>query len=467
MATAATTAAPHVMVLPFPAQGHVTPLMELSHRLVHRGFEVTFVNTELTHALVLDAMGRPADGAAAGKAQLVDGIRLVCVPDGMADGEDRRDLRKFLDSVMRCVPGYVEQLIRETKNVKWLVGDVTIGVCFEAARKLGVRVAAVFPASAACLGTIFKLPQLIEDGFFDDKGLPKRHGTFDLFPGMPPLCTSQMLWCIDGDAEGKEVTFQLLSRDSQATSNLAEIVVCNSFRDAEAAAFEMFPNILPIGPLFAADGELRNKPVGQFLPEDKRCLRWLDEQPDRSVVYVAFGSFTIFNPRQFEELALGLELAGRPFLWVVRPDFTAAGVTRAWFDEFQGRVAGKGMVVSWCPQQQVLAHRAVACFVSHCGWNSTMEGVRNGVPFLCWPYFCDQHMNQSYICDIWRTGLAVSPGEDGVVVKEEVSSKVKRVVGDQGIAERARALRDAACRCLGEGGSSRENFNRFVDLLRE
>jgi UDP:flavonoid glycosyltransferase YjiC (YdhE family) len=69
--------------------------------------------------------------------------------------------------------------------------------------------------------------------------------------------------------------------------------------------------------------------------------------------------------------------------------------------------------------------------MSHCGWNSTMEGVRNGVPFVCWPYFCDQHLDRSYICDMWRTGLAVSQGEDGIVTKEEVSSKVEQVIGDQ------------------------------------
>ena len=108
---------------------------------------------------------------------------------------------------------------------------------------------------------------------------------------------------------------------------------------------------MPIGPLFA-DRQF-HKPVGQFLPEDTGCLEWLDAQADRSVVYVAFGSFTVFNPRQFEELALGLELAGRPFLWVVRPDFTAAGLSKAWLDEFRDRVGGRGMIVSWCPQQQV------------------------------------------------------------------------------------------------------------------
>lgn len=116
---------------------------------------------------------------------------------------------------------------------------------------------------------------------------------------------------------------------------------------------------------------------------------------------------------------------------------------------------------------QVLAHRAVACFVSHCGWNSTMEGVRNGVPILCWPYFVDQFANRSYICDVWRTGLAVTPGEDGVVTKEEVAAKLGLVIGDKGIAERAGMLRDAARKSFSEGGSSYENFKRFVHLLRD
>uniref|UniRef100_A0A452XFK2 Glycosyltransferase n=3 Tax=Aegilops tauschii subsp. strangulata TaxID=200361 RepID=A0A452XFK2_AEGTS len=453
-------AAPHVMVLPFPAQGHVTPLMELSHRLVDHGLRVTFVCTEPIHKLVLDALRRNADDGEA-----LDGIRLVSVPDGLADGDDRRDLCKFLDGLSRCIPGYVEQLIRETK-VRWLVGDANMGLCFEVAKKLGVRVACVFPASAAGLGTLLRLPQLIEDGFFDDKGFPKRRGAFEIAPNMPPMYTSHMPWSIDGALEGQEVSFRLVSRNTQATS-LAEIIVCNSFHDAETAAFELFPDIVPIGPLFA-DHEFR-KPVGQFLPEDTGCLKWLDAHPDGSVVYVAFGSFTVFDPRQFRELAEGLELTGRPFLWVVRPDFTTGGLSKAWFDEFTNRAAvnGRGMIVSWCPQQQVLAHRAVACFVSHCGWNSTMEGVRNGVPILCWPYFVDQFANRSYICDIWRTGLAVTPGEDGVVTKEEVIAKLGLVIGDKRIAERAGMLRDAARKCLSEGGSSYENFKRFVDLLSE
>ena len=96
-----------------------------------------------------------------------------------------------------------------------------------------------------------------------------------------------------------------------------------------------------------------------------------------------------------------------------------------------------------------------------------MEGARNGVPFLCWPYFCDQHLNRSYITNVWRTGLAVSPDVDGIVTKEELRSKVEQVIGDAGIKERARLFADVARQSISEGGSSYENFKRFVNLLSE
>jgi hypothetical protein len=166
---------------------------------------------------------------------------------------------------------------------------------------------------------------------------------------MPPLHSSQLSWNNAGEPEGQHIIFELVTRNNKL-NELAEMVVSNSFHEAEAGAFNLFPSILPIGPLFA-DPAFR-KPVGHFLPEDERCIKWLDAQPDASVVYVAFGSITIFDARQFEELAEGLELTGRPFLWVVRPDFTP-GLSKAWLHEFRDRVGGRGMIVSWCPQQQV------------------------------------------------------------------------------------------------------------------
>jgi hypothetical protein len=169
-------AKPHVMVLPFPAQGHVTPLMELSHRLVDHGFEVTFICTDLIHALLLDALRQNADHGA----DALEGIRLVSIPDGMADGDDRRDLCKFVDAVFRRVPGYVEKLIKETEasgvtKVKWLVADVNMWFCFKVAKNLGVRVAGIWPAAASGLGMSFRIAHMIEDGFIDDKGIKDPH----------------------------------------------------------------------------------------------------------------------------------------------------------------------------------------------------------------------------------------------------------------------------------------------------
>ena len=170
-------------------------------------------------------------------------------------------------------------------------------------------------------------------------------------PGIPPVHTSQLPWINVIPPEWQRSLFDLY-KQTERLSALVEMVVCNSFSELEAGAFKILPpNVVPIGPL-TSDRELR-KPVGQFLLEDTQCLQWLDAQRDGSVVYVAFGSTAVFDPRQFRELALGLELTGRPFLWVVRPDFAAGGLSEAWLEEFQRCVGGAGMIVSWCPQQQV------------------------------------------------------------------------------------------------------------------
>jgi len=150
-------AAPHVLALPFPAQGHVIPLMQLSHRLVEHGVEVTFVNTEANHALVLD------------------GIHLVGVPDGLADGDDRKDLGKLVDALSRHMPSYLEELVRRVEasggtKISWLIADAGMGWAVEVAKKLGIRAAFFWPASAAFLASLFRIPQLVQDGVIDEKG---------------------------------------------------------------------------------------------------------------------------------------------------------------------------------------------------------------------------------------------------------------------------------------------------------
>ncbi|RZR72039.1 hypothetical protein BHM03_00009793 [Ensete ventricosum] len=171
------------------------------------------------------------------------------------------------------------------------------------------------------------------------QGSQRRHGKHQLSPGMPSVSTTQFAWNCAGNAEGQKIIFQLVV-DNDRLLELAELIICNTVREMESPVFALFPNILPVGPLLSGQ-RLDHNPLGHFWPEDTTCVKWLDEQPANSVIYVAFGSFTVFDHRQLQELALGLELSRRPFLWVVRPDL-ASETSVAWLDSFRERTAGRG-----------------------------------------------------------------------------------------------------------------------------
>ncbi|KAF5957554.1 hypothetical protein HYC85_004779 [Camellia sinensis] len=105
-------------------------------------------------------------------------------------------------------------------------------------------------------------------------------------------------------------------------------------------------------------------------------------------------------------------------------------------------------MVGWAPQQKVLGHPSVACFLSHCGWNSTMVGLSNGIPFLCWPYFAYQFLNQNYICDVWKVGLRFNHDESGIIKQEEIKDKVEQLLSNKTIKARALDLKEVATKVL-------------------
>lgn len=200
-------------------------------------------------------------------------------------------------------------------------------------------------------------------------------------------------------------------------------------------------------------------------------MSWLDAQASGSVVYISFGSTKTLSPQQFRELALGLELSERPFLLVVRADLVSGGAEdEPVLDESLimsklGQLE-RAKVVEWAPQESVLAHPSVACFLSHCGWNSTVEGIAMGVPFLCWPYFIDQFHNKNYICDAWRIGLSLEGDENGIISRHEISTKINTLLASNTIKENCLRLKEATRVSIGEGGSSFKNFQRFIEMIK-
>ncbi|KAM7520663.1 hypothetical protein LguiB_019625 [Lonicera macranthoides] len=450
---------PHVLAIPYPAQGHVIPLLELVQRLVKQGFKVTFVNTDFNHKRVINALSKNDN--------IADLINLVSIPDGLEAWDDRNELGKLTKAILQVMPGKLEELIEkingtENDKVTCVIADESMGWALKVAEKMGIRRAAFWPAAAALLASIFSIPKLIDDNVIGKDGTIMQKQMIHLSPAMPAMNTADFVWACIGDLDTQKVIFDLIVQATEFVK-VADWIICNSSNELEPAAYTLFPNIVPVGPLLASNRLA--KQVGYFWPEDTTCLTWLDQQPPRSVIYVSFGSFTVFDQTQFQELALGLELTNQPFLWVVRPDITA-GPDEAYPIGFRERIDTRGRMVGWAPQQKVLCHPSVACFLSHCGWNSTMEGVSNGIPFLCWPYFADQLLNQSYICDVWNIGLGFSKDKRGIITQKEIKNKVAHLLGDMTFKERAMELKEKATNSVKEGGCSSKNLSNFIEWMK-
>ena len=104
--------------------------------------------------------------------------------------------------------------------------------------------------------------------------------------------------------------------------------------------------------------------------------------------------------QSFVEFAWGLAGSGSSFLWIVRPDVVVGSDSAALPREFFEEVKERGMVTTWCPQERVLGHPSVGAFLTHCGWNSTLEGIGAGVPLVTCPLFAEQFINERLVVDV-------------------------------------------------------------------
>ncbi|KAF7835858.1 hydroquinone glucosyltransferase-like [Senna tora] len=213
------------------------------------------------------------------------------------------------------------------------------------------------------------------------------------------------------------------------------------------------------------------------------CVKWLEKQPEKSVLYVSFGGGGALSQDQTNELAFGLEQSGKRFLWVMRAPSNSANVglsstiedpLRFLPEGFLERTKERGLVVpSWAPQVQILSHGSIGGFLSHCGWNSVIESVNLGVPLIAWPLFAEQRLNAVMLSNRLKVALWPKMNENGIVVNEEISKVVMSLMeGEEGkeIYKRMRCLKDFVTNSWNDGGSSTmaldevtskwRNFNR-------
>eukprot|EP00252_Welwitschia_mirabilis_P018152 TRINITY_DN4039_c0_g1_i1.p1 TRINITY_DN4039_c0_g1~~TRINITY_DN4039_c0_g1_i1.p1 ORF type:complete len:514 (-),score=28.56 TRINITY_DN4039_c0_g1_i1:95-1636(-) len=292
-------------------------------------------------------------------------------------------------------------------------------------------------------------------------------------PGMPGMDQLQ----VPGMPlpEGSGPNFTPLMDEARLIKSATGILI-NTFAELEGSALKELsemgkntdlPRIHPVGPLIPSAKD-----------QESACLKWLDDQPPSSVVFISFGSGATVSVEQISEIAQGLEKSGQRFLWVVRKplsnnaDSTYFKIPETIVEDllpqgFLERTKDRGLVLpSWAPQTAVLAHPSTGGFVCHCGWNSILESVYFGVPMVAWPMFADQFLNAETVTKEYGLAVELQKEKDGSVKKEEVERAVCELMqGETGlkVRERYRHLREKGRLALQPGGSSWEDLASVVE----
>ncbi|KAL8521229.1 hypothetical protein ACS0TY_011679 [Phlomoides rotata] len=446
----------HIAIFPTPGMGHQIPLIELARKLLHlHNFSVT---------IIIPYDGSPTQPLKS-LLQTLPAINTIFLPPPTAGHlpENANIEDRMILDVVRSIPSLCEALteLKHSTRLAALIVD-NFGVsAFDSVKELGIPVYLFLLCSAMILSFALHLPQLHDSCTSDNTDFPEPVQ----FPGCVPVRVSDLP---DPVLDRKSETYRGCVDVCRKYSSVDGILV-NSFLDLEPDTFKAFeqgawPPIYPVGPLVRSESG----------DDTAECLRWLNNQPAGSVLFVSFGSGGTLSRGQLKELALGLEMSEQRFVMIVREpndeSKNAAYFTSSEMDPnsylpsgFIERTKEKGLVlVHWGPQVEILNHRSVGGFLSHCGWNSTLESIVYGVPLIAWPLFAEQRMNAVLLSEDLKVALRVKENENGGGVDSEQISMLVRRLMKGGVGEEIRIrmgkLKEAAHRALSRDGCSTKSL---------
>ncbi|RWW34227.1 hypothetical protein GW17_00001025 [Ensete ventricosum] len=475
----------HFVLLPWLGTSHTIPMIDIGRMLAERGVAVTVVMTPANAARLSPTISHIADSGLA--------IRFVSLPfpsaeAGLPEGCESVDVLPSMDMVPNLY--YASKLLRHPVEV--LLRDLTLAPSCIVSGSLYSWI----PAVARELG----VPCFVFHGC----------GTFALFC-MHNLYCYKPHESVSSPTEPFtlpdlpfpfEITRQRLPFQFQLPPRFVEMfeetregrlamdgIIVNSFDELEPGyaarlAVASGKEVRSIGPVSlccrgSSDMAARGKKPSV---EANRCMQWLDSMKPRSVVYVSFGSLASFASAQLMELGHGLLASGRPFIWVINGAESLSEEVEQWLQEkleIKGVDSRCLLIRGWAPQVMILSHPAVGGFMTHSGWNSTLESVSAGVPVASWPLFAEQFINQKLIVDVLGIGVAVgvdtsvelkqAPEDGASVTREEVAEAVERLMGggEEGEERRrkAKALAEEARKAVAKGGSSYDNLTLLLESV--
>ncbi|KAK6927034.1 UDP-glucuronosyl/UDP-glucosyltransferase [Dillenia turbinata] len=415
-----------VLVL-YPFQGHINPMLQLGTMLCSRGFSITVVHPEFNSP---DTSKHPD-------------FTFISVEDCLID--EPGDSMTFLSTLNANFQSSFRRLLEQM--MKREAENSVVCIVFDVLMYFAQSIAADFKIPAIGVRTTSAASAL---AFFTYGGNPSRDPRLEgqdtelnfLTKDLPALDLKAR-----NDATLKAQAEVMHSMGQAMRSSTA--IIINTMDSLEQTSLAKLRECFSI-PIFAAGSFHKYAPESSssLLKEDTNCISWLNEQAPKSVIYVSFGSIAKTTKNQFLEIAWGLADCALPFLWVVRPG-SVEGCE--WIEGLPGgfneMVKERGRIVKWAPQKEVLAHSAVGGFWSHCGWNSTLESICEGIPMLCRPFNAEQCLNARCLCHMWKVGIELENELERGAIKK-ATRKLMVDNDGKGTRERMLAFKKAAEICV-------------------
>ncbi|MCL7028183.1 hypothetical protein MKW94_016839 [Papaver nudicaule] len=425
----------HVVAMPYPGRGHVNPMMNMCKLLVSKlgeNIKISFVVTEEWFGFI-DSNPRPPQ------------IQLRTIPNVIPSERVRAlDFAGFVESVFTKVEPPVEELMDKLElesPVTAIIADTYLALAVNVGNRRNIPVVSLWTMSPSVFSVMYHFDLFAQNGHFPVDLSERGDEIIDYIPGITSTRLSDMPTVFEGTGQ------KVLGRAMEAfelVRNKSQCVLFTSFHELEAQLVETLMSTLPM-PIFSIGPSIPHLPTanGNSNKQDY-YFKWLDVQPRSSVLYVSLGSFLSVSKEQMDEILAGLHDSGVRYLLISRGDTSQV-------DEF--------------------SHSSVGGFWTHCGWNSTLEGVYSGVAMLTFPIFFDQIPNRKLIVDDWKVGMKVT-GAEKLVKRDEIAKIVKKFMDLDGESEeckgmrrRSNELKEKCRKALAKGGSSDTNLNAFIKTI--
>ncbi|XVF07804.1 hypothetical protein REPUB_Repub06bG0171400 [Reevesia pubescens] len=475
----------HFVLIPLMSPGHLLPMTDMARVLAQHGVIVSIVTTPLNTIRFQTTIDRAVEsGLSIRLLQLQFPSVQVGLPEGCENMDQlpSRDLIKNFFKASSMLQQPFEQLFNELqprpsciisgKNLPWTV---------ETAHKFNVP--RIFFDGMGCFS--FSCTHSLEVSKVHEA--VSKSESF-LVPGLPhriELTKAQLPENLNpGSNDMTNVRDKI-----RATEVIADGIVVNTFEELETEYVKDYKsvkgdNVWCIGPLSACNKLNSDKTErGEKASiDDNQCLKpWLDSKKPGSVIYACLGSISGLTTWQLVELGLGLEASNQAFIWVIRGGKKSEGLEK-WISEeqFEERIRDKGLIIrGWAPQLRILSHPAIGGFLTHCGWNSTLEGITAGVPIVACPLFAEQFLNEKLVVEV--LGIGTSVGVEAAVTwgledkfgllmkREQVKQAIEKVMDNSNIGagrrKRAKELGEMANKAIEEGGSSYQNMEMLIEFV--